>query len=114
MMTDEPTADASLDRGRPALMCVDNDERPATAVRAVLQQLGFDPETPGDTTEAIAGLRKVAVTHRGRSTTPTAVAAPSTTWSQGLQHDGDGRPPYMFVVLIAADVKSFDHALPSR
>ena len=43
----EPTAV----EGRPALMCVDDDDR-RKAVRAVLKHLGFDPETPADPTAA--------------------------------------------------------------
>jgi hypothetical protein len=108
-MTDETTTDSTPDRGRPALMCVDDDER-RKAVRAVLQQLGFDPETPGDPTEAIDGLRKVAYhvvvvedTYGGGGALDNVVLKALNTMAMSVRR-------YMFVLLIAADVKSFDHA----
>ena len=101
----EPT---SVD-GRPALMCVDDDER-RKAVRAVLKQLSFDPETPGDPTEAVDSLRKIAYhvvvvdeAYGGAGAADNLVLKALATMTMSVRR-------YMFVLLIAAGVKSFDHA----
>ena len=95
--------------GRPALMCVDDDER-RKAVRAVLKQLGFDPETPGDPTEAVDSLRKIAYhvvvvdeAYGGGGAADNLVLKSLGTMAMSVRR-------YLFVLLIAPGVTSFDHA----
>jgi hypothetical protein len=94
--------------GRPALMCVDDDDR-RKAVRAVLKHLGFDPETPADPTDAVDGLRKVAYhvvvvdETYGGDPAENLVLKSLNAMAMPVRR-------YIFVLLISADVKSFDHA----
>jgi DNA-binding NtrC family response regulator len=108
-MSDNETTTPEHGDARVALMCVEDGDR-RKAVRTVLQQLGFDPETPGDAAEAVDGLRKVAYhvvvvdeTYGGGSAVDNAVLKALATMAMSVRR-------YMFVLLIAADVKSFDNA----
>jgi DNA-binding NtrC family response regulator len=109
MSDDDVKTPGSPDDGRPALMCVDDGDR-RRAVRAALQQLGYDPETPGDAAEAIDQLRKVAYqvvvvdeTYGGGGALDNPVLTALSSMAMAVRR-------YMFVLLIAADVKSFDNA----
>ena len=108
-MMDDQITEAAPDRGRPALMCIDGDDR-RKAVRAVLQQLGFDPETPGDPTEAVDGLRKVGYHIVAVDEKYGGGPAAENLVLRALGSMPMSSRRYLFVLLIAADVKSFDHA----
>jgi hypothetical protein len=105
-----PAVDAEAgDSARPALMCVESDDR-RKAVRTVLKQLGFDPETPGDPTEAVDSLRKVAYhvvvvedIYGGGSELDNAILKALNAMTMSVRR-------YIFVLLIAPHVQSFDHA----
>jgi CheY-like chemotaxis protein len=109
-MTD--TADAPINRAdepRPALLCVTDGDR-RKAVRAALEQLGYAPETPADGAEAIDLLRKVAYqvivvdeTYDGATALDNAVLKALNTMAMSVRR-------YMFVTLLAAEVKSLDNA----
>lgn len=108
MMDDQITGAAS-DRERPALMCIDGQDR-RKAVRAVLQQLGYDPETPGDPTEAADSLRKIAYDVVVVDEAYGGVPAVENLVLRALGLMAMSVRRYVFVLLIAGDVKSFDHA----
>jgi CheY-like chemotaxis protein len=99
-----PRADAP-----PALMCVDDDDRRG-AVRKALEELGYAAETPADAPEAIDRLRKVAYqvvvvddTYDGGTALDNAVLKALNAMAMSVRR-------YVFVALLAADVKTLDNA----
>lgn len=104
----EPTSPPG-EAPRPALICVDDSARRG-AVRAALTQLGYAPETPADAAEAIDHLRKVAYqvvivdeAYNGGTALDNAVLKALNTMAMSVRR-------YMFVALLAADVKTLDPA----
>ena len=94
---------------RPALVCVDADDRQA-AVIAALEELGYAIEVPPNAEEAIERMRKtnytvVVVDERFGDTAPVdnAVLKTLTGMSMAVRR-------YIFLLLIAADVVTLDHA----
>ena len=107
-MSDTTETLPARDDGRPALMCVDDGDRRG-AVRAALQQLGYEAETPADAGEAVDRLRKVPYqvvvvdeTYNGGSALDNAVLKALNTIGMPVRR-------YMFVALLAADVKTLDN-----
>jgi hypothetical protein len=103
------TVTRDADGGRPALMCIESGDR-RKSVRGVLQQLGFDPETPGDPMEAVDSLRKVAYEvvvvediYGGGGELDNVILKALNTMTMAVRR-------YIFVLLIAPHAQSFDHA----
>lgn len=98
-----------IDR-RPALVCVDAGDR-LTAVTAALTELGYAPDVPADSTDAIDRMRKTAY----------QVVVVDETFEGGAPLDnpvlkalaGMTMPVrrYIFVALLGDDVKTLDHAM---
>jgi CheY-like chemotaxis protein len=93
----------------PALICVDDADR-RTAVESALEELGYRPETAADAAEAVDRLRKVAYqvvvvddTFDGGSALDNAVLTALNAIGMSVRR-------YMFVTLLAADVKTLDNA----
>lgn len=93
----------------PALICVDDADRRG-AVQKALEELGCAPETAADATQAIDRLRKVAYqvvvideNYSGGSALDNAVLKALNTVGMPVRR-------YMFVALLAADVKTLDNA----
>jgi len=93
----------------PALICVDEGDRRG-AVRAALEELGYAPETPPDAAQAIDRLRKVAYqavivdeAYNGGTALDNAVLKALNTMGMSVRR-------YMFVALLAPDVKTLDNA----
>jgi DNA-binding NtrC family response regulator len=93
----------------PALLCVDDADRRG-AVRAALEQLGYQPETPADAADAIDQLRKVPYQvvvvdegYDGGTALDNAVLKALNSVAMSVRR-------YVFVALIAADVTSLDNA----
>jgi DNA-binding NtrC family response regulator len=108
-MSDTEQTIARADEAPPALMCVSDGDR-RKAVRAGLEQLGYAAQTPADSAEAIDLLRKVAYqvivvdeTYDGATALDNAVLKALNTMAMSVRR-------YMFVTLLAADVKSLDNA----
>ena len=92
-----------------ALLCVDDGDRRG-AVRKALEDLGYAPETPADAAEAIDRLRKVPYqivvvdeTYNGGTALDNAVLQALNSMSMSVRR-------YMFVALLAADVKTLDNS----
>ena len=93
----------------PALICVDDDDRRG-AVRKALEQLGYAPETPTDAEEATDRLRKVAYqvvvvdqAYSGGTALDNVILKALNTMPMPVRR-------YMFVALLAPDVKTLDNA----
>jgi CheY-like chemotaxis protein len=92
----------------PALICVDAGDR-RDAVRAALDELGYATET-ADASAAIDQLRKVPYQlvvvdegYGGGSALDNAILKALNTMAMSVRR-------YMFVALVAADVKTLDNA----
>ncbi|MBM3217382.1 MAG: hypothetical protein FJZ38_01645 [Candidatus Rokubacteria bacterium] len=93
----------------PALICVDDGDRRG-AVRKALEELGYAPETASGAAEAADRLRKVAYqvvvvdeAYDGATALDHAVLKALNTMPMSIRR-------YMFVTLLAADVKTLDNA----
>jgi CheY-like chemotaxis protein len=107
-MTDSETQAARADLP-PALICVDDDDR-RSAVRKALDQLGYGSETPADAEEAVDRLRKVAYqvvvvdqAYNGGTALDNVILKALNTTPMSVRR-------YMFVALLAPDVKTLDNA----
>ena len=94
---------------RPALVCVDLDDRQA-AVTSALEELGYTIEVAPDAEEAIDRMRKTAYTvivvdERFGGATPLDNLVLKTLAGMSMT-----TRRYIFVVLIAAGVVTLDHA----
>ena len=105
----ETSSAALRDDAPSALLCVDDDDRRG-AVRKALEALGYAPETPADAEEAIDRLRKVPYQivvvdemYNGGTALDNAVLQALNAMSMSVRR-------YMFVALLAADVKTLDNA----
>ena len=94
---------------RPALLCVDVDERQA-AVTAALDELGYVVEVAPDAEEAVDRMRKTAYTvlvvdesFGGSTPLDNLVLKTLANMSMTTRR-------YIFVLLLAADVVTLDHA----
>ena len=94
---------------RPALVCVDAGNR-QTTVTAALTELGYAPDVPPASADAIDRLRKtgyavviVDETYEGGTPLDNPVLKALAGLSMQVRR-------YMFVVLLGADVKTLDHA----
>jgi CheY-like chemotaxis protein len=94
---------------RPALVCVDVDDRQA-AVTAALEELGYTVEVAPDAEEAIERMRKTAYnvvvvdeTFAGATPLDNAVLKALAGMSMSTRR-------YIFVLVIASDVVTLDHA----
>ncbi len=93
----------------PALICVDAGDR-RDAARAALEELGYTAETAADAGAAIDQLRKVAYQvvvvdegYGGGSALDNTILKALNTMAISVRR-------YMFVALVAADVKTLDNA----
>jgi len=108
----EPTPEPALpadEEAPPALVCVEDGDR-RDAVQTALARLGYAPHAPADAEEAIDALRKVAYQvvvvdeiYGGGSPLDNAVLKALNRMAMSLRR-------YLFVVLLAADVKTLDYA----
>jgi CheY-like chemotaxis protein len=108
-MSDTNETSADHEDTRPALLCVDAGDR-RTAVEAALRQLGYDVQTPAHAGEAVDRLRKVPYqvviideAYDGGTGLDNAVLKALNTMTMSVRR-------YMFVTLLAADVKTLDNA----
>jgi CheY-like chemotaxis protein len=92
----------------PALVCVDDADRRG-AVRAALEELGYAPEVPTDAAAATDQLRKTPYqvvvldeAYGGGTAVDNPVLKALNTVTMSVRR-------YLFVALIASDVKSLDH-----
>jgi CheY-like chemotaxis protein len=97
------------DGPRPALVCVDADDREG-AVTAALEELGYAVEVPPDAEEAIERMRKTAYTvvvvdetFAGATPLDNLVLKTLAGMSMAIRR-------YIFVLVIARDVVTLDHA----
>lgn len=93
----------------PALICVDEGDR-RTAVAAALKELGYAAVIPNDAADAVDRLRKVAFqvvvvdeTYAGGSALDNAALKALNAMVMSVRR-------YIFVALLAADVKTLDNA----
>ena len=94
---------------RPAMVCVDADDRQA-AVTAALEELGYAVEVAPDADEAIERMRKTAYTvvvvdeiFAGATPLDNLVLKALAGMSMSIRR-------YIFVLVIARDVVTLDHA----
>jgi CheY-like chemotaxis protein len=94
---------------RPALVCVDVDERQA-AVAAALDELGYVMEVVPDAEEAIDRMRKTAYTVVIVDESFAGAAPLDNVVLKTLASMSMAQRRYIFVLLLAADVVTLDHA----
>jgi CheY-like chemotaxis protein len=97
------------DDPKPALVCVDDEDRRAT-VRASLEELGYQVQVPADAEGAIELLRKsvyevVVLEERYEAAAPVDNAVLKALHAMPMSVRR-----YIFVALIADDVETLDHA----
>ena len=98
-----------MSEAAPALSCVDDGDR-GGAVRKALEEMGYAAETPSGAAEAVDRLRKVAYqvvvvdeAYEGGTALDNAVLKALNSMPMSMRR-------YMFVTLLAADVKTLDNA----
>jgi CheY-like chemotaxis protein len=97
------------DAPRPALICMDDDDR-QTAVSAALEQLGYAAEVAAGAADAIDRMRKTTYPVVVVDETYEGAAPPDNPVLRALGSMAMSVRRYMFVALVGADVKTLDNA----